>query len=76
MWFQIYDLLNKQLRRDVLEVHFIEMNKFLAQWHRDELNALDDILARWLLLLGMVDARKQRVYDDIYRELGSLVVKA
>lgn len=57
---------------DVLEVHFIEMNKFLAQWHRDELNALDDILARWLLLLGMVDARKQRVYDDIYRELEEL----
>lgn len=39
------------------------------------MNPLDDILARWLLLLGMVDARKQKVYDEIYRELEDLAMK-
>lgn len=60
---------------DVLEVHFIEMNKFLQAWHEEQLNPLDDILARWLLLLGMVDARKEKVYNDIYQELEELAMK-
>lgn len=60
---------------DVLEIHFIEMTKFLQAWHKEQLNPLDDILARWLLLLGMVDARKQKVYDDIYNELEVLAMK-
>lgn len=60
---------------DVLEIHFIEMNKFIQAWHNDTLNAFDDILVRWLLLLGMVDARKQKVYDDIYVELEALAMK-
>ena len=60
---------------DVLEVHFIEMNKFLKAWHQDQLNPLDDILARWLLLLGMVDVRKEKVYNDIYQELEELAMK-
>ncbi|MER1986643.1 MAG: hypothetical protein ABS948_12200 [Solibacillus sp.] len=30
---------------------------------------------RWLLLLGMVDARKQKVYDEIYHELEELAMK-
>src|SRR5699024_4272499 len=38
------------------------------------LDPFDDILVRWLLLLGMVDARKQRVYDDIYKELEALAM--
>lgn len=52
-------------KEDILEIHFIEMTKFFKAWYADELNPLDDILVRWLLLLGMVDARKQKVYDDI-----------
>ncbi|MEG0258291.1 MAG: Rpn family recombination-promoting nuclease/putative transposase [Lysinibacillus sp.] len=60
---------------DVLEVHFIEMNKFLKAWHQDQLKLLDDILARWLLLLGMVDVRKVKVYNDIYKELEELAMK-
>ena len=59
---------------DVLEIHFIEMNKFLEAWHEEKLNSLDNLLARWLLLLGMVDARKQKVYDDIYKELEELAM--
>ncbi|MCT6922717.1 Rpn family recombination-promoting nuclease/putative transposase [Metasolibacillus sp.] len=64
-----------QPKDDVLEIHFIEMNKFLSAWHQEQLKPLDDILARWLLLLGMVDARKERVYQDIYRELEVLAMK-
>lgn len=60
---------------DVLELHFIEMNKFLKAWHDNQLNPLEDILARWLLLLGMVDARKTKVYNDIYKELEELAMK-
>lgn len=64
-----------QLRDDVLEIHFIEMDKFLQAWFQEKLNAFDDILVRWLLLLGMVDVRKQKVYDEIYKELEMLVMK-
>lgn len=60
---------------DVFEIHFIEMKKFIQAWYGDELNPLEDILVRWLLLLGMVDARKQRVYDEIYKELEALAMK-
>jgi len=71
------DALLKRLRSkdDVLEIHFIEMDKFLHAWFNQTLNALDDILVRWLLLLGMVDARKQKTYDDIYLELEALTMK-
>ena len=60
---------------DVLEIHFIEMNKFLKAWHEEKLHPLDDILARWLLLLGMVDAKRKKVYDDIYKELEELAME-
>lgn len=60
---------------DVLEIHFIEMNKFLKAWQDYLLNPLNDLLARWLLLLGMVDARKNKVYVDIYKELEELAMK-
>lgn len=62
-------------KEDILEIHFIEMTKFFKAWHADELDAFDDILVRWLLLLGMVDIRKQKVYDDIYNELEELAMK-
>lgn len=75
--YHLYDHEQKRLaaKDDVLEIHFIEMNKFFAAWHADELDVLEDILVRWLLLLGMVDARKQKVYEDIYKELEELAMK-
>ncbi|MDM5247549.1 Rpn family recombination-promoting nuclease/putative transposase [Lysinibacillus sp. G4S2] len=45
------------------------------EWHKEQLKPLDDILARWLLLLGMVDARKKKVYDKIFCELEELAMK-
>ena len=62
-------------RDDVLEVHFIEMNKFLKAWREKKLQPVDHLLARWLLLLGMVDARKKKVYDEIYEELEELAME-
>ena len=35
-----------QTRDDVLEIHFIEMNKFLKEWHTNQLDPLNDILIR------------------------------
>jgi len=60
---------------DVLEIHFIEMDKFLKAWLMGELNPIEDMLAKWLLLLGMVDRRKQKVYEDIYKLLEELAMK-
>ncbi|WP_409369122.1 Rpn family recombination-promoting nuclease/putative transposase [Lysinibacillus sp. 38-6] len=60
---------------DVLEIHFIEMDKFLKAWLMGELNPIEDMLAKWLLLLGMVDRRKQKVYEDIYKVLEELAMK-
>nr|WP_275899660.1 PD-(D/E)XK nuclease family transposase [Bacillus piscicola] len=50
------------------------MRKFIQLWHENKLDPFDDILVRWLLLLGMVDARKQRVYNEIYKELEALAM--
>ena len=64
-----------QRANEVLEIHFIEMNKFLKTWLMEELNPIEDKLAKWLLLLGMVDGRKQKVYEDIYKVLEELAMK-
>lgn len=32
------------------------------------------MLARWLLLLGMVDQRRNYVYEDIYKELEAIAM--
>jgi len=60
---------------DVLEIHFIEMNKFLKAWLMEELNPIEDIIVKWLLLLVMVDGRKHKVYEDIYKVLEELAMK-
>lgn len=47
----------------------------LRHWKEQRLDPWNDVLARWLLLLGMVDHRKQKVYEDIYRELEEIAMK-
>ncbi|OEC01239.1 hypothetical protein GY31_13075 [Lysinibacillus sphaericus] len=64
-----------RVQGEVLEIHFIEMNKFLKTWLMEELNPLEDKLAKWLLLLGMVDGRKRKVNEDIYKVLEELAMK-
>ena len=48
---------------------------FIKQWHVNRLDLWDDVLARWLLLLGVVDGRKKKVYNEIYEELEELAMK-
>ena len=73
--FHLYEQEEKFRMDDVLEIHFIEMNKFIKKWHAKKLDPWNDILARWLLLLGMVDGRKKKVYNEIYQELEELAMK-
>lgn len=72
--FHLYEQ-EEQFRMDnMMEIHFIEMNKFIKLWYEKQLDPLDDVLARWLLLLGMVDARKKKVYSEIYQRLEELAM--
>lgn len=59
---------------DIMEFHFIEMSKLIRDWKAEKLNPWDDLLARWLLLLGIVDRREGKVYDDIFKELEEIAM--
>ncbi|MCJ7841464.1 Rpn family recombination-promoting nuclease/putative transposase [Lederbergia sp. NSJ-179] len=59
---------------NVMEFHFIEMPKLLKDWKKEQLDPWNDILVRWLLLLGIVDHRNGEVYEDIYKELEAIAV--
>lgn len=60
---------------DTMEFHFIEMSKLIHDWKAEKLNPWDDLLARWLLLLGIVDRRKGKVYNDIFKELEEIAMQ-
>lgn len=60
---------------DVLEMHFIEIPKLINSWKQGKLNPQNDILARWLLLLGIVDRKNKRVYQDLFQELEEIAMK-
>src|SRR5699024_9639729 len=60
---------------DVMEFHFIEMSKLIKDWKAEKLDPINDVLDRWLLMLGMVDRRNGKVYDDIYKELEAIAMK-
>lgn len=59
---------------DAMEFHFIEMTKLIRDWKGNKLNPWDDLLARWLLLLGIVDHRNGKVYEDIFKELEEIAM--
>lgn len=73
--FQLFDNQENFKMDDVLEIHFIDMNKFIKQWYAKQLDSWEDVLARWLMLLEMVDGRKEKVYEEIYLELEALAMK-
>ncbi|WP_240377290.1 Rpn family recombination-promoting nuclease/putative transposase [Bacillus piscicola] len=60
---------------DVMEFHFLEMPKLMSDWKQEKLDPWNDVLARWMLLLGMVDHRNGQVYEDIYKELEVIAMK-
>lgn len=73
--YHLYEDEDKFQLTDVMEFHFIEMPKLIHDWQAGKLAPWDDLLARWLLLLGMVDHRKEKVYEDIYKELEAIAMK-
>ncbi|MEC1723083.1 Rpn family recombination-promoting nuclease/putative transposase [Schinkia azotoformans] len=72
--FHLYEDEEKFPLTSVLEMHFIEMPKLLQDWKQKRLNPRDDVLARWLLLLGIVDRKNKKVYEDIYKELEEIAM--
>lgn len=73
--YHLYEDEEKFRIDDVMEFHFIEIPKLLRHWNEDKLDPWNDVLARWLLLLGIVDQRKEKVYEDIYKELEEIAMK-
>ena len=67
--FHLYEDEDQFKLADVMEFHFIEMGKLIKAWKNDKLDPWNNVLARWLLMLGMVDRKHEQVYDDIYKEL-------
>lgn len=73
--FHLYEQSEKFQLTDAMELHFIEMPKLIHDWQQNQLDPWDDVLARWLLLLGMVDQRKSKVYEDIFKELEAIAME-
>ena len=65
---------NMQLT-ECMEFHFIEMTKLIRDWKTDKLDPWNNVLARWLLMLGMIDGRNKKVYEEIYLELEEIAMK-
>ena len=72
--YHLYEDEEKFKLTDTMEFHFIEMSKLIRDWKAEKINPWDDLLARWLLLLGMVDHREGKVYDDIFKELEEIAM--
>lgn len=73
--YHLYEDEEKFRIDDILELHVIEIPKLLKHWKENRLDPWNDVLARLLLLLGIVDNRNGKVYEDIYRELEEIAVK-
>ncbi|WP_152655283.1 Rpn family recombination-promoting nuclease/putative transposase [Oceanobacillus sp. CFH 90083] len=72
--FRLYEMEQKYPLTDRIEFHFVEIPKLITAWKKNQLNPWEDVLTRWLLLLGTVDQRKNHFYDDIYQELGEIAM--
>lgn len=73
--YHLYEDVENFRLTDVVEFHFIEITQLIRDWQADKLDPWNDVLARWLLLLGMVDRRNGKVYEDIFKELEEIAMK-
>lgn len=73
--YHLYEDNEHFMLTDVMEFHFLEMPKLIHDWKQEKLDPWNDLLARWLLLLGIVDHRNGEVYEDIYKELEEIAMK-
>ncbi len=72
--YHLYEDEDRFQLTDVLEMHFLKMPKLITDWKKGKLNPRDSILARWLLLLGVVDKKNQKIYEDIFKELEEIAM--
>ncbi|GAA0319598.1 hypothetical protein GCM10008931_08790 [Oceanobacillus oncorhynchi subsp. oncorhynchi] len=56
--FRLYEMKQKYPLTDMIEFHFVEIPKLITAWKNNQLDPWEDVLTRWLLLLGTVDRRK------------------
>src|SRR5690625_2885767 len=73
--YHLYEDKEKFKLTDVMEFHFIEMSKLIKDWKSNKLDPWNDVLARWLLMLGMIDRRNGAVYEDIYKKMEVIAMK-
>src|SRR5690625_132929 len=73
--YHLYEDKEKFKHTDVMEFHFIEMSKLIKDWKSNKLDPWNDVLARWLLMLGMIDRRNGAVYEDIYKKMEVIAMK-
>jgi predicted transposase/invertase (TIGR01784 family) len=73
--FHLFEDEEKFKLTDIMEFHYIEMEKLIQAWKEEKLDPWNDVLARWLLMLGMIDHRNNMVYEDIFRELEEIAMK-
>ncbi len=73
--FHLYEDKNHFKLTDDMEFHFVEIPKLLVQWKQEKLNPRDDLLARWLLLIGTVDKKENKAYQEILTELEAIAVR-
>nr|WP_237658320.1 Rpn family recombination-promoting nuclease/putative transposase [Ureibacillus xyleni] len=73
--YHLHEDTEKTFLTDLMELHFVEIPKLLRDWKAQKLDPWNDVLARWLLLLSIVDHRKGTVYEDIYKELEVIAMK-
>lgn len=73
--YHLYEDQEKFKLTDVMAFHFIEMSKLIRDWQANLLDPWNDALARWLLMLGMVDRRSDKVYEDIFKELEEIAME-
>ncbi|RUL52015.1 Rpn family recombination-promoting nuclease/putative transposase [Lysinibacillus antri] len=73
--YSLYEATVKHKLTNMIEIHFIEIPQLIRDWYAKKLDPWNDILARWLLLLGIVDHRKGKIYGDIYKELEAIALK-
>ena len=66
--YHLYEDTEKFKLTNVMELHFIEMTKLIRDWQADKLDPWND-------LLGMVDHRNGKVYEDIFKELEDIAMK-
>lgn len=72
--YHLYEDEEKFKLTELMEFHFIEMPKLIQAWKKEQLDPWNDILARWLLLLGIVDRKNKKVYDDIFQKLEEIAM--